>query len=151
MSTPTYIYKIVPVSSGLPDPIPESLPVSELDKKDNFIHLSTAAQLPGTLVRFFADHEQVHILRIAYKNVEKDIKWENSKGTGTWKSMYVERCQYPTNSKAPGGVGEEGIFPHLHNGLRLGCNEIESVATWKKDPDWASAVNKAKDINWFIY
>ncbi|PPQ65214.1 hypothetical protein CVT26_000191 [Gymnopilus dilepis] len=133
MSTPTYIYKIVPVSSGLPDPIPESLPVSELDKKDNFIHLSTAAQLPGTLDRFFPDHEQVHILRIAYKNVEKDIKWENSKGT------------------APGGVGEEGIFPHLHNGLRLGCNEIESVATWKKDPDWASAVNKAKDINWFIY
>lgn len=82
MSTPTYIYKIVPASDSLLDPIPDVLPVSDLDKTDGFIHLSTALQIPGTLKRFFGDHEQVYILRIAYKDVENDIRWENSKGTG---------------------------------------------------------------------
>lgn len=39
---PKYIYKIA--SSAPPDPIPTVYPLSELDKKDGFIHLSTAAQ-----------------------------------------------------------------------------------------------------------
>ncbi|KAF8914056.1 hypothetical protein CPB84DRAFT_48790 [Gymnopilus junonius] len=133
MATPTYIYKIVPASPALPDPIPDVLPVSELDRADGFIHLSTALQIPGTLQRFFIDHEQVYILRIAYKDVENDINWENPKGT------------------APGEVGENGIFPHLHNGLRLGNKEIESVTLWKNGPDWNVAINKAKEDNWFRY
>lgn len=82
MSTPTYIYKIVPASAVLPSPLPDALPVSELDSSDGFIHLSTAVQVPGTLKRFFSDEESVYILRIIYTNVEKDIKWENDKGKG---------------------------------------------------------------------
>jgi len=131
MSIPAYIYKILPASAAPPDPIPNELPVSDLDKNDGFIHLSTALQLPGTLERFFADHERVHILRIIYKDVEGSIKWENSKGTG--------------------GIGEEGFFPHLHNGLRLGKGEIESVAEWEKESGWNIAVEKAKSESWFVY
>lgn len=82
MSTPTYIYKIVHSSTPPPDPLPAELPVSDLDKSSNFIHLSTALQVPGTLKRFFADEERVFILRIDYKNVESKIKWEDSKGNG---------------------------------------------------------------------
>jgi len=76
---PTYIYKIVPSSAPPPSPLPDALPVSDLDKSDGFIHLSTAAQLPATLGRFFQKDELVYILRIIYKQVEKDIKWEDSK------------------------------------------------------------------------
>lgn len=83
MATPTYIYKIVPSSAPPPSPLPDALPVSDLDKADNFIHLSTALQIPGTLKRFFGNVEQVYILRITYSQVESKIKWENSKGTGT--------------------------------------------------------------------
>jgi len=76
MSTPTYIYKIVPSSTPPPNPLPERLPVSELDNADGFLHLSTAVQIPRTLTRFFANTDKVYILRIEYKNLEKDIKWE---------------------------------------------------------------------------
>jgi len=76
---PTYIYKIVPSSAPPSSPLPDALPVSDLDKADGFIHLSTAAQLPTTLGRFFQKDEHVYILRIIYKQVEKDIKWEDSK------------------------------------------------------------------------
>jgi uncharacterized protein (DUF952 family) len=86
MSTPTYIYKIVPASAAPPSPLPDALPVSELDSSDGFIHLSTALQVPGTLKRFFSDKDSVYILRIIYTKVEKDIKWENDKGEGKPKS-----------------------------------------------------------------
>ena len=91
MATPTYIYKIVPSSAPPPSPLPDALPVSDLDKADNFIHLSTALQIPGTLKRFFGNVEQVYILRITYSQVESKIKWENSKGTGTspWFEFYL--------------------------------------------------------------
>lgn len=42
-ATPTYVYKIVPAAP--PDPIPTEYPLSELDQKDGFVHLSTAAQV----------------------------------------------------------------------------------------------------------
>ena len=80
MSTPTYVYKIVPSSTPPPTPLPERLPVSELDNTDGFLHLSTAVQIPGTLKRFFTSTDKVYILRIEYIGVEKDIKWQHSTG-----------------------------------------------------------------------
>lgn len=40
---PKYVYKIVPGS--LPSPLPRELPLSELDRADGFVHLSTAEQV----------------------------------------------------------------------------------------------------------
>ncbi|KJA30062.1 hypothetical protein HYPSUDRAFT_32125 [Hypholoma sublateritium FD-334 SS-4] len=134
MATPTYIYKIVPSSAPPSSPLPDALPVSDLDKADNFIHLSTALQVPETLKRFFGNVEQVYILRITYSQVESKVKWEDSRGTG------------------PGGVGEPDTFPHLYNDLRLGKNEVESVVKWERGSnDWNAAINKAKEDAWFIY
>jgi uncharacterized protein (DUF952 family) len=39
---PEYVYKIIP--SAPPDPIPSSYPLSDLDKQDGFVHLSTSWQ-----------------------------------------------------------------------------------------------------------
>ncbi|KIM46032.1 hypothetical protein M413DRAFT_441097 [Hebeloma cylindrosporum] len=131
MSTPTYIYKIVPASAVPPSPLPDALPVSQLDSSDGFIHLSTAGQVPGTLKQFFSDEDSVCILRIPYATVEKDVKWENDKGKG--------------------GVGEENVFPHLYNGLRLGNAEIETIAEWKWNHGWDAAINQAITDCWLIY
>ncbi|KAF5320836.1 hypothetical protein D9619_000749 [Psilocybe cf. subviscida] len=132
--TPTYIYKIIHASTPPPSPLPEALPVSDLDKSDQFIHLSTAVQVPGTLGRFFNDQERVYICRIKYANVESKIKWEDGK------------------SKGPGGVGEPDIFPHLYNDLRLGSAEIDSVEEWTSEAgNWDTAVAKSKESGWFVY
>jgi hypothetical protein len=84
MSEVTYIYKLVPLSAPIPDPLPEALPLSNLDSTDGFIHLSTAVQVPKTLKRFFADESKITVLRIKYATVEKDIKWESPDGKGMY-------------------------------------------------------------------
>lgn len=43
---PTYIYKISP--SQPPSPIPKEYPLSDLDRNDGFVHLSTASQVSFT-------------------------------------------------------------------------------------------------------
>ena len=69
---PKYIYKILPSDPILPTPLlPLALPVSDLDKRDNFIHLSTSAQILGTLRNFFGNETDVYILRIPYERVSK--------------------------------------------------------------------------------
>ena len=40
---PTYVYKILPEAP--PSPLPSPYPPSELDRKDGFIHLSSAEQV----------------------------------------------------------------------------------------------------------
>lgn len=77
MSTPAYIYKIV---LFLPDPLPERLPVSELDKVSGCLHFSTGRQIPETLTFFFDDIPKVYVLRVKYEGVAKDTKWENQTG-----------------------------------------------------------------------
>lgn len=53
------------------------------------MHMSTSVQILGTLNNFFAKKEGeeddkgfVWILRVKYQDVEKFIKWEDSKGKG---------------------------------------------------------------------
>lgn len=130
---PTYIYKLIPSTTAPPDPLPATLPVSELDRSSGFIHLSTAAQIPNTLKWFFADEPRVYVLRLLYESVEKNIRWEDPKG---------EVC---------GPRGGEGMFPHLYNDLKLGHDEVESVAVWerKEGEGWDDVVKKAQD--WLIY
>ncbi|KAJ7179866.1 hypothetical protein C8R43DRAFT_970817 [Mycena crocata] len=131
MSEPTYLYKLVPFSSPLPDPIPERLPLSELDTASGFIHLSAATQIPGTLRLFFAEIAEVYVLRIKYTTVKKNIKWEDPAG------------------KVVGEMGD-GNFPHLYNGGRLGSTEIESSAVWHQTGgNYDEALTKAE--SWLVY
>jgi uncharacterized protein (DUF952 family) len=123
---PKYIYKILPSSPPPPSPLPHNLPLSALDARDNFIHLSTSHQILGTLNNFFTNEDYVFILRVEYATVGKWIKWEDSKGK---------------NPEEKGGCwdvkGEKGVFPHIYangedGGLRLGREEVESVGKWTR-------------------
>jgi len=128
---PTYVYKLISFSSPVPDPIPETFPLSELDAASGFMHFSTALQVPRTLKRFFAEDPQVTIIRIDYSKVEKEIKWEDSKG------------------QAPGEMGGEGIFPHIYN-RPLRSADVESLAVWhRNDGNWDEALAKAE--SWLVY
>lgn len=79
-SHPRYLYKIIPSTSPVREPLPEQLPVSDLDQDSGFIHLSTATQVPNTLKSFFAEVPLVYILRIEYHQVFHDIRWESPDG-----------------------------------------------------------------------
>lgn len=77
---PRYIYKIIPSTAPVREPLPDRLPVSELDQNSGFIHLSTASQVPNTLKLFFSEEPLVYILRIHYADVIQDIRWESPDG-----------------------------------------------------------------------
>lgn len=81
-SVPLYLYKLVPSSTPVREPLLERLEVSEIDQKSGFIHLSTAFQVPGTLNTFFQDEPLVYVLRIPYGSVEHNIRWEPPEGKG---------------------------------------------------------------------
>ncbi|CAG8959469.1 hypothetical protein HYFRA_00001367 [Hymenoscyphus fraxineus] len=123
---PKYIYKILPTSP--PSPLPDCLPLSDLDSRDGFIHMSTSKQILGTLQNFFISAPSVVILRVLYERVEPRIKWEMAKGLGP---------------EEKGGCwdteGRLGGFPHIYHTeggeLRLGKEEVESVGTWLRVGD----------------
>ena len=130
-----------PPHADPPSPLPLALPVSDLDKRDNFIHLSTSVQILGTLRNFFADENHVYILRIPYQGVEKHIKWEDAKGK---------------QPDEPGGCwdveGKMGYFPHVHgNGLKIGLEEVDEVGVWKRGSgrwsaqEWPFTEDKPKE------
>jgi hypothetical protein len=45
-------------------------------------------------------------------------------------------------------VGSNTLIKHLYNGLKLGKQEIESVATWKNEDGWDNALEKA--ASWLV-
>jgi hypothetical protein len=92
MSTPDYVYKLIPSHSPLPSPLPLELPLSELDSKSGFIHLSTAPQVPGTLQRFFGTDERVYILKIPLKPLQDKIRWESPDAKGASDSIRYQLC-----------------------------------------------------------
>lgn len=57
-----YLYKILDESP--PSPMPTTLPATDLDTHDGFIHLSTAAQTPVTAKLFFSNHTTLWILKL---------------------------------------------------------------------------------------
>ncbi|TXT10667.1 hypothetical protein VHUM_02172 [Vanrija humicola] len=126
---PTYIYKIFPSATVdsrfyFPTPIPSSHEffLSELDSKDGFVHLSTAQQVPGTLKRFFADAEQVAILRLEYARLSawKRVRWEQA--------------------------GNGDSYPHLY--ALLEGQDIDSFKEIEQGGDWDKAL--ASISNWLV-
>ncbi|GAB1211490.1 hypothetical protein ATERTT37_000605 [Aspergillus terreus] len=111
---PFYVYKIIPSTAPVREPLPDRLPVSEIDEKSGFIHLSTAFQVPNTLKYFFKDEPLVYVLRIPYERVVHDIRWESPEGQ------------------------------HLYNGLKLGKDEVESIGIWSNDHGWDKALAASK-------
>ncbi|KAL4787405.1 hypothetical protein BJX76DRAFT_354346 [Aspergillus varians] len=117
-NTPSYLYKLVPSTAPVREPLPDHLPVSEIDQKSGFVHLSTALQVPNTLKFFFKDEPLVYVLRIPYDRVAHDIRFEDPEG------------------RVCGPRPEEGLFPHLYNGLKLGRDEVESISVWTNEEGW---------------
>jgi uncharacterized protein (DUF952 family) len=147
---PAYVYKLISSTAPPPDPLPDRLPLSSLDRESGFIHLSTAPQIRGTLKHFFADEPRVYVLRIEYVRVEIDIKWEDPKAD----SRQTRKCNNiridVDNVLVCGTREDEGMFPHLYNGGRLGKDEIEDMVVWENDGfNWDVRLREAE--SWLLH
>ena len=142
-----YIYKIVQGTPDIPTtpsghlPQGYSLPVSDLDQKSGFIHMSTAVQIPNTLKYFFASpalsKDTVYLLRVSYQPLEHHIRWESP------------------DAKVCGPRNGEGMFPHIYDDLKfkLTSDEVESVKeviSGSGEDGWDQGLTKLRDENWLV-
>ena len=83
--------------------------ITELDKKDGFIHLSLATQLNATLYLYFAQEESVVLLQVDHSQTHDRIKFE-----------------------APVPLGDRsGLFPHYYGDLNT--DAVSRVWYLKRD------------------
>lgn len=71
--------------------------ITNVDKNDGFVHLSTARQLNATLSMYFQDSSKVMLLEVSHNKVKKILKYE------------------PTNSDS----SRKGFFYHLYGELLI--------------------------------
>ena len=84
--------------------------ITDLDKRDGFIHLSTASQLAATLSFYFQDFEEVILLQLDLDKINKD------------KLLY--EGPYPNEGK------RKSPFPHLYS--ELITDQIANIWTIKR-------------------
>lgn len=61
---------------------------SAADRADGFIHLSTAAQLAGTLDRHFAGKNDLVVLAVDLARLADAVRWEPSRGGQLFPHVY---------------------------------------------------------------
>jgi len=71
--------------------------ITNVDRNDGFVHLSTARQLNATLSMYFQNSSKVMLLEVSHNKVKKILKYE------------------PTNS----GSSRKGFFYHLYGELLI--------------------------------
>lgn len=104
---PRYLYKIL--DEEPPDPIPETLPATELDKNDGFIHLSNAEQTPITAKLFFKNFDELWVLRLDSEKLDGRLEFTTDENAG------VENgCAHVHDSKK--GLGSSNVVEVIHVG-----------------------------------
>ena len=144
-----FIYKIVDSATKIPitsaHKLPDNyiLPTSDLDEKSGFVHMSTKAQVSGTLNKFFATsistRDFVYLLKASLRPLE-------DKGLIRWEAPDASVC---------GPRGGEGMFAHIYDDrkFKLSGDEIESaveVVSEIGQQDWKQALSKVTEDGWFL-
>ena len=62
---------------------------SAVDASDGFIHLSTAAQLPGTMEKHFAGSHDLLLVAVDTDRLGLALKWEPSRGGELFPHLYA--------------------------------------------------------------
>jgi uncharacterized protein (DUF952 family) len=104
---PKYLYKIL--DQEPPEPLPETLPPTELDQNDGFIHLSNAEQTPITAKLFFKDFDELWILRLDSEKLDGRLEFTTDENAG------VENgCAHVHESQK--GLGSGNVLEVIHVG-----------------------------------
>ncbi len=87
-NAPRFIYKIVPADQWLAS-TGKNVPPAEVDKRDGYVHFSTADQLAETLSLYFAG-QKTRILAVETARVRERLKWEPSRHGDLFPHLYGE-------------------------------------------------------------
>jgi uncharacterized protein (DUF952 family) len=88
---------------------------SEIDRRDNFIHFSTAAQVAETAAKHFAGQSDLLLISVDAGKLDDALKWEPSRGGALFPHLYGDLDLTAVIGVAPLLLGPDGRhdFPAL--------------------------------------
>lgn len=83
------------------------------DRRDGFIHLSTAAQTAETAAKYFGDVDPLVLAMVDLSAVAGDLKWEPSRGGALFPHVYgpIPFAAVAGHSQLRRGADGRHIFP----------------------------------------
>jgi len=86
---------------------------SDVDRRDGFIHFSTAAQVAETAARHFAGQGDLLLVRVDSARLGSRLKWEPSRGGVLFPHLYGDLDLTMVMKVEPLPLGPDGrhIFP----------------------------------------
>jgi uncharacterized protein (DUF952 family) len=91
----TRIYKVCGSEEWAAAEVVGSYDGSADDRRDGFVHLSTASQLAGTLSRHFAGRDDLLLVALDSEALGNALQWEPSRGGDLFPHLYGA---LPTNA-----------------------------------------------------
>ncbi len=109
------IYKIVPTSLWREAERDGSFRGSPVDRKDGFIHFSTAAQAEETAAKHFAGQRDLLLVSVDRNTLGASLKWEPSRGGALFPHLYGDLALDAVRKVEPLPLGPKGrhVFPPL--------------------------------------
>lgn len=79
-----------------------------VDLADGYIHLSTAAQLPGTLEKHFSGQSGLHIAALDLAALGDAVRWEPSRGGDLFPHIYAPLQLAAVTARGPLAYDDDG-------------------------------------------
>jgi uncharacterized protein (DUF952 family) len=103
-----YIYKICDAAEWDAAIAAGAYHGSEHDRRDGFIHFSTAAQLPGTLARHYAGRENLVLIAFNGDVLGAALKWEPARDGDLFPHFYAPLVTSTALWTKPLPLGDDG-------------------------------------------
>ena len=90
---------------------------SEVDRRDNFIHFSTADQVAETAAKHFAGQSGLLLISVDASMLGSALKWEPSRGGALFPHLYGPLSVEAVKHVDPLPLGPDGghVFPPLQD------------------------------------
>ena len=85
----TFIYKILTLDQWESFQTEFSFKGSPVDLSDGYIHMSCVSELKETMDKWYADQEEVALLKVEASVIEADLKYEVSRGGAEFPHLFA--------------------------------------------------------------
>ncbi|NOT71196.1 MAG: DUF952 domain-containing protein [Hyphomicrobium sp.] len=103
------VYKIVPARLWSNAQASSAFTGSADDQRDGFIHLSAAAQITGTLCKYFRNQADLLLVAFDSASLSPHLKWETSRGGELFPHYYGSLPPHLALWQRPLPLGADGL------------------------------------------
>ena len=109
------VYKIMPAAMWEKAKKDGVFRGSDVDRRDGFIHFSTASQSVETAAKHFAGQRDLVLLYVDTASLGGTLRWEPSRGGALFPHLYGDLALAAVSETAPLPLGPDGVhqFPRL--------------------------------------